>query len=174
MFKRQSSDTHFLFITLVLVLLLGIPIFHTLTAEDEMPEVAVASLGTAGVEAGGRGPASIPTMVPVRAGKATLGMTSLATSYDLSCSKKGLQKINVNGSYVQLQGKNCLKNLSSGDIEIVNKSNGYTASIFNSGSNQYQTDLIQLRGGDNEIVIRYRERSGKPVEETIHVHAPKI
>lgn len=170
MFKRQSSDTHFLLITLVLVLLLGIPTFHTLTAEEEMPEMVAASMGSAGLEIGQRGPASIPA----KSKEMASSLVSPVTSYDLSCSKKALQKISVNGSYVQLQGKNCLKSLSSGDIEIINKSNGYTASIFNSGSNQYQTDLIQLRGGDNEIAIRYRERSGKPVEEIIHVHAPKI
>ncbi len=166
MFKRQPSDTHFLVITAVLVALMGIPTFHTLTAEETTPDELVTSeLAPAQASSPAR---SIASVEPYAVKPAML------TAYDVSCKKQSLVNVHVEGSYVQLQGKNCLKNFKTGDIEIVNKSNGYTASIFSSGVDQYQTDLIQLRSGDNEIAIRYRERSGKPVEEVIHVRSPKI
>ncbi|NUN04435.1 MAG: hypothetical protein HUU57_01625 [Bdellovibrio sp.] len=166
MFKSQPSETHFLVITAVLVALMGIPTFHTLTAEETAPdELATAEIAPVQASSPVRSVASVePYAVK----------PMMLTAYDVSCKKQGLVTLNVDGSYVQLQGKNCLKNFKTGDIEIVNKSNGYTASIFSSGNDQYQTDLIQLRSGDNEIAIRYRERSGKPVEEVIHIRSPKI
>ena len=166
MFKSQPSETHFLVITAVLVALMGIPTFHTLTTEENKPdELAASEISPAPASSPSRSMASVApyAMKP-----------KMLTAYDVSCKKQGLTKVNVDGTFVQFQGKNCLKNFKAGDIEIINKSNGYTASIFSSGSDQYQTDLIQLRSGDNEIAIRYRERSGKPVEEVIHVQSPKI
>lgn len=167
MFKRQPTDTQFLFITLILVLLLGIPTFHTLTANEELSEEQV--VGTS-APTGQRSPASVSTASALRVASAI----SHFTQYDVSCAKKVLPKLDVTGSYVQFQGKNCLKNFKDGDIEIVNRSNGYTASVFISGSDKYQTDLIQLQKGDNEIAIRYRERSGKAVEEVVRVRSSQI
>ncbi|WP_413613010.1 hypothetical protein [Bdellovibrio sp. HCB-110] len=167
MFKRQPTDTQFLFITLVLVLLMGIPTFHTLTANEELSEEQVVSATT---PVGQRKPASVVAASALPIAPAI----SHFTQYDVSCAKKVLPKLDVAGSYVQFQGKNCLKNFKEGDIEIVNRSNGYTASVFISGSDKYQTDLIQLQKGDNEIAIRYRERSGKAVEEVVRVRSSQI
>lgn len=168
MLKRQPSDTQFLFITLILVLLMGIPTFHTLTAKEEISEEQLVGVVTPVNQQ--RSPSSIPAVSTVPVARAI----SQFTHYDVSCAKKALSKLDVTGSYVQFQGKNCLKNFKTGDIEIVNKSNGYTASIFNSGSDKYQTDLIQLQKGDNEIAIRYRERSGKTVEEVVRIRSSQI
>ncbi|MEK2644114.1 hypothetical protein [Bdellovibrio sp. BCCA] len=168
MFKRQPTDTQFLFITLVLVLLMGIPTFHTLTANDEFSNDELAQNSATTI--GERRPASIPAV----SGAAMAPAVSHFTHYDVSCAKKALNKLDISGGFVQFQGKNCLKNFKDGDIEIVNKSNGYTASVFVSGADKYQTDLIQLQKGDNEIAIRYRERSGKAVEEVIRVRSSQI
>lgn len=171
MFKRQPTDTQFLFITALLVLLLAFPTFHTLT-KNEVEEVTAEQITRVdGVAEGSRAPASVPGKVPTVKLKPVL---SQFTQYDLSCAKKGLSELKVSGSYVQFQGKNCLKNFKVSDIEIINKSNGYTASIFGSGTDKYQTDLIQLQKGDNEITIRYRERSGKAVEEVVRILSSQI
>lgn len=162
MFKHHPSDTHFLMITLVLVLLLGIPTFHTLTESEEL---SVEQLSGRPLESSRR-PASVPDRVESRV--QTHSSLSTIADFDLSCAKKKLSLYKVSGSLIQLQGKNCLKKPS--DIEIMNRSNGYTASVFQKGSEKYQTDLIQLQKGDNEIVIRY-EASGKSMEEVVHIHA---
>lgn len=167
MLKRQPTDTQFLFITLMLVLLMGIPTFNTLmSADPEFSEdhvvVAASSMP--------RVPASIPTTTSMAAPSAL----SHFAQFDFKCTKKSAGPLKVDGRFIQLQGKNCLKNYQEGDVEIVNKSNGYTASIFDKDSDKYQTDLIQLQKGDNEIVIRYRDRSGKTVEEALFVHSIQI
>ncbi len=167
---KRPSDTHFLFITLILVLLMGVPTFHTLMANDEIAELQMPVEATQGAVGSSRQPAS----VPAKTSSLPTSALSYFTQYDLSCAKKSLSKLKVSGSYVQFQGKNCLKNFKNGDVEIVNKSNGFTASVFSSGSDKYQTDLIQLQNGDNEIGIRYRERSGKAVEEVVRISASQI
>ncbi|WP_415062315.1 hypothetical protein [Bdellovibrio sp.] len=167
MFKRQPTDTQFIFLTLMLVLLMGIPTFQTLTQKEEVSDVQVAAESPPLTTK--RSPSSLPaSVVDVKPALQQF------TAYDLSCAKKSASELTVSGPYVQFQGRNCLKNFKSGDVEIVNKSNGYTASIFSSGSDKYQTDLIQLQQGENEIAIRYRESSGKPVEVVVRVHSSKI
>ncbi|WII70634.1 hypothetical protein QJS83_09205 [Bdellovibrio sp. 22V] len=166
MFKRQPTDTQLIFVTLILVLLMGIPTFQTLANnDDEVPSSEVAAQPS---------PARVPASIAQQQPHTVPSALSSFTQYDLSCAKKGQASLKITGSYVQFQGKNCLKNYKTGDIEIINKSNGYTASVFSRGSDKYQTDLIQLQNGENEIAIRYRERSGKAVEEVVRVRSSQI
>lgn len=168
MFKRLSKDNQLLLITTILVVLMGIPTFHSLVETEEV----VGEQSLARLEPLERSPASVPiepSAIKVRSA------VSQFTEYDLNCFKKNHPKTEtVMGNYIQFQGKNCLKNFKDGDVEIFNKSNGYTASTLSSGSNKYQTDMIQLQNGENEIVIRYREHSGKTVEEVIRIHSTQI
>lgn len=169
MFKRQASDIQFIAVTLVLVLLLGARTFLSLTEEEMLPaESAVASASTLASSS-----SRVPASVPVTTHKVGSALEQF-TQVDLNCSKKAAQTVSIRGAFVQFQGKNCVKGLQEGDVEIINKSNGYTASIFSRGADKYQTDLIQLQSGENEIAIRYRERSGKSVEEIVRVHSTKI
>ncbi len=46
-------------------------------------------------------------------------------------------------------------------IQLVNINNNFTASIFSLSQNRYKTDLIQLKPGNNEIVIRSQTLDGK-------------
>lgn len=170
MFKRLSKDNQLLLITAILVLLMGIPTFNSLIENDEVGEDL--STKNIPVSANERSPASLPlkeSAVKVHSA------FSKFKDYDLNCVKKtNSKKETVVGTYIQFQGKNCLKNFKDGDVEIFNKSNGYTASTLTSGVGKYQTDLIQLQNGENEIVIRYRERSGKITEEVVHIHSTQI
>lgn len=158
MFKKAHSESFFLFLTFVVVLLMGAPTVWSLTSQVDIADIEEP---VSAVEAS-RGPASVP---PSPRGIKSLQLTQL----DLHCSGKGDRAFVVKGGFVQFRGKNCLKHFDVEKLEIVNKSNGYTASVFVSGVNQYQTDLIQLRSGENEITVRYQEPSGKAVEEVLKV-----
>ncbi len=166
--KRTPSETQFILITLLLVLLLGAHAGYSLM-KDEMAEPRLASeienSGTASL----REPASLPTSRPV------LGQNlSKFLDVDLSCKKIKDPAYQISGNAVQFKGRNCLKNFVQEKIEIVNRSNGYTASVFPYGENQYQTDLIQLVDGENEIIIRYASPSGPRYERTIKVRSSAI
>lgn len=161
----QPKQTHFIFVTLVLVLMLGAPTFFSIT--DDSDYVESAESASLAVNAS-RSPASLPPISPVSKERAL----ERFFNFDLSCAKKsdGVP-FEVRGGYVQLQGKSCLQKGQRQQVEIVNKTNGYTASIFESGTDKYQTDLIQLADGENEISVRYREASGKTVESIIFIRS---
>ncbi len=152
-------------ITFTLVVLMAFPTYQTLAQNDEVEGRIAATMTTSS----DREPASIPTQA-MKVAKPQPHFKNL----DLNCAKKQFSPFNVVGNYVQLQGKNCMSNFKEGDVEITNKSNGFTASVFQSGTDKYQTDLIQLQPGENEITIRYRERTGKSVQETLRVTSTSI
>lgn len=160
MLKVQPTERNFILITLILVVIMGAQTFNSLLKE-EGDFVAV----TAVAGADSRSPASIGEMKPLA--KALPQLVDM----DLSCSKKWQKNFSVTGTFLQLKGKNCLKGFDQEHIQIVNQTNGYTASVFAFGKNQYQTDLIQLREGDNQIKIRHESKGGNVFEETLSVHA---
>ena len=162
---KRYSEFRFIAVTLVVVVLMGARTFASLTEDEVLPETHEISSTKTTVSS--RSPASVPKKMTSQSESALRQFTQ----YDLRCAKKGTQKVSVNSPFLQLQGKHCLKSVNDGEVEIFNKSNGYTASIFQRGSDNYQTDLIQLQKGENEITIRYREPSGKSVEEVVHVHS---
>lgn len=166
MYKFQLTENKLIAFTAFLVAVMAFPTYQTLARPDaEDSEVTVGTEKSAAV----REPASIsPQVLKEKKPRAPF------QTVDLKCTNKVLSPLTVLGGHIQFQGKHCLINLKDGDVEIINKSNGFTASIFLHGSDKYQTDLIQLQPGDNEIAIRYREGSGKSVEEVIHVLASSI
>jgi hypothetical protein len=165
MLKLPASERNFIFVTLVLVLALGGQTVASVLRED-VSETAVADVAMPSKD--GRQPASLAGAKPLK--------TSLSQmlDLDLSCSKKMKKIFSVSGNYFQLKGKNCLKNFKQEQIQIVNQSNGYTASVFAFGHNQYQTDMIQLRDGENEITIRHQSASGSVFEQTFKVQSSSI
>lgn len=167
MFKRQPTDIQ-LFVTLVLVLAMGIPTFQALAEPDDIQGYGVV---TGAVPSAQRQPSSI-AKVSVPNGQPSL--PSSFTKHDLNCVKKSPVEVQIKGEIVQLQGRSCLGDFSAGEVEIVNKSNGYTASVFDNGPDKYQTDLIQLQNGSNEISIRYRDASGKTIEEVLKIHSQQL
>jgi len=86
--------------------------------------------------------------------------------------------LEIRGEFVQVKGKNCGKGHSYSGVKIMNQTNGYTASIMPFGENEYQTDLIQLNEGENQILIKYLSPKGVPFERKIQlktqIQAPRI
>lgn len=170
MFKRAPTENHFIAITFILVVLMGIPTFQTLTAK-ELTDEELEGVSTAVLTTADRAPASIPASRPEAISTSSLPSF---TQVDLNCSKNKVLEAKLTGGFLQLKGKNCLKDITSSEVQIENKSNGFTASIFQQGIDGYQTDLIQLQKGENEISIRYRDKSGKSVEQILRVQALQI
>lgn len=95
-------------------------------------------------------------------------------AYDLNCGTgKKMTAQKINGSWVQLKGRLC-NNEKMKIVEITNLKNGFTASIFNMGTRQYQTDMIQLSQGDNEIRVRITPVKGDVEEQTLVVVGQSI
>lgn len=116
-----------------------------------------------------RGPASIPplTAVPIPHFKTKL-------AYDLNCGlNKKIKNLKMNGQWAQLKGRVC-DNKKLKKVEITNLNNGFTASIFDVGVSQYQTDLIQLDQGTNKIRVRITPLEGSAEEQTVVIENQSI
>lgn len=171
MFKRAASEIQFIAITFILVVLLGARTFASLTEDGDIESAQESKVAVVGKEPNTRTPASLPptTVAPQKVDSSL----HQSADIDLNCTKKKGSALEVHAGYVQFKGKSCSRGVRMGEIQIVNKSNGYTASVFDRGADKYQTDLIQLQPGENEISIRY-ENAGQQVEEIIRVSSTKI
>ena len=167
--RRTPTDSQFIIITLLLVSLLGVRTAYSLIDEEELVDVAAMNSIEISGDSSGRAPASIPAKLS----QVKPSLHSMK-NMDLSCAENPESAFKVTGQFIQFKGKNCLKNFKQDHMQIVNKSNGYTASIFPFGKDQYQTDMIQLMNGENEITIRYDTPTGAKFEKTIKVTAPTI
>lgn len=92
---------------------------------------------------------------------------------ELNCSRKLANEMKVNSPWAQIKGRFC-KPRKSQIVEITNESNGFTASIFNLNSEEYKTDLIQLKNGPNKIRIRVQSTDGLLEEQTVLVESSHI
>lgn len=160
---RKSAEHKFLFIASTLVVLMG------MTTVSSIVEEPLDTSSTQDV----RAPAAVAT------GQATVRPSNLSSAsaemmnFDFNCKKEIKKEVAVRGGLLQIRGSGCLKE-AKGEILIVNKSNGYTASIFDRGGGDFQTDLIQLVEGHNEIFIQYKNAQGKKLERQVLVKSSHI
>lgn len=91
---------------------------------------------------------------------------------DLCSDEISPKKTNsIRGEFVQIRGKNCSKSKTLDELKIVNSTNGYTASVLSAEiSGEYQTDLIQMNPGQNEISIQYQSAKGEILEQKIKLN----
>jgi hypothetical protein len=178
--NTSKIEWKFLAVTAFLVGTVGVPTLASLLASEEGPKQMVTILRPN--EQKIRQPASLPQLgspkknVVILDTKKELGnlLSNNLISYDFSCAKTKTTDFKVDGAFLQLRGKDCKKNSQSPKLSITNKSNGFTASVFLLSAKEYQTDLIQLREGDNQISIEYKMPSGQVEEHILNVKASAI
>jgi hypothetical protein len=95
------------------------------------------------------------------------------TLIELNCGRKLASEMRVNSPWAQIKGHFC-KPSRGRLVEIINESNGFTASVFDIGQDQYKTDLIQLQNGTNKILIRYQTVDGLSEEQIVFVDSSYI
>lgn len=154
---RASAEHKFLFISSILVFLLGVQTAASILDEPEEKIV--------------RAPAAIGSVskTPTK----NMPTSSQLVNLEFNCRKEARRQVAVKGSLLQIHGRECMTE-DSGPINIVNKSNGYTASVFPKGNEGFQTDLIQLIEGQNEIIIEYKSPTGKKFERQVLVNSSHI
>jgi hypothetical protein len=64
---------------------------------------------------------------------------------------------------LRLAGKVCAKNAEVTESLIVNKTNGFVATVFSLPNREFTTDLIDLNPGENHIHISHRLAGGQRV-----------
>lgn len=99
--------------------------------------------------------------------------TDKMTLIELNCGRKLASEMRVNSPWAQIKGRFCKPGRGK-LVEITNESNGFTASVFDIGQDQYKTDLIQLQNGTNKILIRFQTVEGDSEEQTVFVDTSYI
>ncbi len=61
---------------------------------------------------------------------------------------------------IKIKGKDCSDSEST-NYTIVNKSNGFTGTVFSTPKKSFKTDLIQLSPGKNLIILTALGESGE-------------
>ncbi|MBK9324097.1 MAG: hypothetical protein IPM97_14325 [Bdellovibrionaceae bacterium] len=168
-----NPDWKFLVATAFLVAIVAVPTLASLFSKDEQ-DVPVMVLRPQ--EQKVRKPASLiqgfspkkAVVIEDAAKELNNVLGDNLITYNLKCPKSADSKnFKVQGSYVQLRGLDCNQKTHAGKISIVNKTNGFTASVFLLDGKNYQTDLIQLKEGENQIYIRYQSLSSEKEEEYV-------
>jgi hypothetical protein len=178
--STSKTEWKFIATTAFLVVTIAIPTLASLITPEEGSQPGTVALQAS--EPKIRQPASLPDpgspkkAVVILDAKKELGnlLSDNLINYDFSCAKITVTDFKVEGAFLQLKGKDCTKNSQSPKLSITNKSNGFTAAIFLLNAKEYQTDLIQLKEGENQISIQYQMPSGQIEEHVLNVKAGAI
>lgn len=178
--KIKNTEWKFLATTAFLVATIAVPTLASLISpEDNSPQTTMVLRP---VELKSRQPASLPSIgtpkknVVINDAKKELNnlLSNNLVSYDFACTKAKPTELKVDGGYLQLKGKDCSKSGHAPKLSITNKTNGFTAAVFIMNEKEYQTDLIQLKEGENQISIQYQTPTGQIEEHVLNVKAGAI
>ncbi len=177
----KNTEWKFLATTAFLVATIAVPTLASLFAPEDISVEEAQVLRPTELKA--RQPASLPSIsamakkpVVIKDTKQELNnlLSNNLISYDFACTKMTSKDFHVEGGYLQLKGKDCNKGVKTPKLSITNKSNGFTAAVFMLNEKEYQTDLIQLQEGENQISIQYQSPSGRIEEHVLKVKAGAI
>lgn len=84
-----------------------------------------------------------------------------AQTFDLDCLRAN-EKVStqVNSGQLRLRAQLCGLKAKSSVTEIVNTTNGYTATVFQTSDRHLSSDYIQLNEGLNHIRIQFQDPAG--------------
>ncbi len=162
--RVRSAETKFLIVSFIAVILLGI---KTVASIVEDPQVDSKAFNR-------RQPSSVTKSEREIDLEKNLSASPVTASFHFNCLKNLQKEVTVKGSYLQIRGKDCTKAGQGDQLSIVNKSNGYTAAVFKTGRDEFQTDLIQLIDGQNQILIQFQNSSGKKFQHEVVVKSSHI
>ncbi len=169
----QNPDWKYLFATAFLVAIVAVPTLASLLSPDGQEDPVMVLRPQ---EQKSRQPASLPrgfspkkvVVIEDTAKELNNVLGDNLITYNFKCPQSDASKIfRVRGSYVQFKGLDCNKKSQAAKISVTNKTNGFTASVFLLDGKQYQTDLIQLKEGDNQIRIEYQSPASEKQEEYV-------
>lgn len=159
--KNLTSDVRFLVLSTAIVALVGVQTVMDLASEEPVSAIAAASITP-------RTPASVP-----KTGARPASPSWKEPMLEWNCGKESPKPFTVDGRHFRLKGKGCAE-FKSLKLSIVNESNGFTASIFDKGTMNYETDLIPLREGENRIRVQYWASPARKTDAIVVVHSPQI
>lgn len=108
-----------------------------------------------------RAPASAPDIEVTPS--AALPKVDSLLKQDL-CKNQNISELQSGLDHIQLKGNLCLGAKKIREIQITNQSNGHVATVFVFDETKYQTDVLPLSSGLNDIQARVIYMDGKSEE----------
>lgn len=161
--QRAKLESQFLSITGLLVALIGGPAFLSILKEPLAQKVVARTVDSS------RAPASFQSeaapLFVANSNEEKTQVTSLST-LKLNC-EDGLIKKEVDSNFIRLKGELCQ---NEQEMSILNRSNGFSASLFLGKNKKFTTDFIDLKEGENLLELTSIKQDGTKVLKSIHVH----
>ncbi|GIL16662.1 MAG: hypothetical protein BroJett040_04130 [Oligoflexia bacterium] len=155
--QRAKIESQFLSITAVLVTLIGVPAFFSVMKDPTADVVRVYKVDS------GRSPASIEL---AENKYSQVEVSDKVSTLTVDCESQ-MDEQEVSSALVRFTGKGCSQGK---EFQVVNQTNGFTASIVPLKNNQYTTDFIDLKEGVNQIEVVSHAEDGQPQKRSFVIH----
>lgn len=154
--KARDRDARLL-MTFLLFIFLAVPVTSSLL---ESPSKKSSSLQNQISFQGTRQPASV-----LESQSETTQELSSASTFQFDCNKPAWD---LSGGQVRWTGKWC-SGQEWKSLEVINETNGFTASVIAMKDLKFTTDFVDLAEGENEFSFKATLAGGEVVEKTIKV-----
>jgi len=141
-------EVRFILVSLSILVVIGIPAAYSLVQDPTQKMTEVESSGS-------RQPAST---VEAAAGEVRNSAKAHSVTLDWNCQAQATSE-EVDGTHLRLKGHLCGQQKTD-SFSIVNQSNGYTAAVILTKNQEFTTDFIELKDGDNQFQIAYLDAKG--------------
>lgn len=164
---NSKSDSQFLIVTGLLVVLIGGPTISSLL-RDPAPQVPMVTVQSANVNS--RAPASVAEVLSDSKGGDTQAKAKNSLVVEFKCDDIVANQ-EVSTSQVRIAGASCK---SATRMSVLNKTNGFSASVIFTNNRKFTTDFIDLKEGKNsfEIVAFANDGSQQTHSMTVIRRAP--
>ncbi len=75
------------------------------------------------------------------------------------------------GTHIRFKGRNCSLDTNQ-EIKLVNKTNGFSASIVVNDKSEFTSDFIELKTGNNEFTFAAVTKKGQKIEKSFTLVKP--
>lgn len=132
------------------MLLFGGPTIHSLVKEPSPQPKVVAHLSASS----NRSPASLDESIGSKPAPVAV---SSPTLIEFGCKSKGEVVQEVDSGHIRITGTTCRP---VEKLTVMNKTNGFSASVIFTKNKKFTTDFIDLKEGNNSFEITSTEKDG--------------
>lgn len=158
--ENIKQENRFILLTLILVLLLGVPTIHSLSLNENSFETSGTTITTE-MNSSNRAnnvrlPASNDLTSPDESSDQEIPPQIFHLQEELltiDCEKKELLK-STQSLRLKIQSTPCKHWINPSNLTIINETNGFTATVFAKDQSGFITDLIHLNPGENHILLK--------------------
>jgi hypothetical protein len=152
-------------VTVGLVLFLGLFLYGSIMSSNPYASMTLVKEETpnavpAASTSDERAPASVVNLAP--AIEKVVVATNEAEVVNLNCFN-GTTPVTIKSQAKQLRlrGPVCGNRNTIDHVEVVNRTNGFVGTIFQTDQTKYSSDYIHLASGDNQIFLSFTDASGE-------------